>query len=93
MLSLRPNQQQGIHQLEASHVESLVFKALGYHPTRPVSPNPISGAALAAAAAAEGGTGSRALSAAGAAGGEGGEGSGSGHEVRQERPLPALSVL
>lgn len=40
-LALQPNQQAALHAVDASAVDHIVLRALGYHPTRPFTPAPL----------------------------------------------------
>ena len=40
-LALQPNQQAALHAVDASAVDHVVLRALGYHPTRPFTPAPL----------------------------------------------------
>ena len=53
-LALQPNQQAALHAVDASAVDHIVLRALGYHPTRPFTPAPLP--ALASLADGSGGS-------------------------------------
>ena len=65
-LLLQPNQHAALHAVDAAHVEHLTLRALGYHPTRPITPPALP------ATAAEGGSGNQAAAAAAQHGSSGG---------------------
>lgn len=97
LFNLWPNQQLGLHHLEASHVDSLSFRALGFQPTGAIVPHPIATGPLMSPELGSS-TPRQPASVAGTAGGEGGKGDNEvGGRARAGRmlyhPLSCCAVL